>query len=92
MSEPPIRRHAIVTGHVQGVFFRDATRRKALASCVGGWVRNRPDGSVEAVLEGPPVAVQQMLQFLRAGPPDAAVTDVEVSEQRPEGLTSFEIR
>jgi acylphosphatase len=92
MSEPPIRRHAIVNGHVQGVFFRHTTRRQALASGVGGWVRNRPDGTVEAVLEGPPAAVQEMLQFLRAGPPDAAVADVEVSEQRPEGLTSFEVR
>jgi len=91
MSEPPIRRHAIVNGHVQGVFFRDATRRQALASGVGGWIRNRPDGTVEAVLEGPPAAVQQMLQFMQSGPPDAQVERLQVSDEEPEGLSSFEI-
>ena len=92
MSESGIRRRAIVTGHVQGVFFRDATRRQAVASGVGGWVRNRPDGTVEAVLEGAPGAVQRMLQFLAAGPPRARVDRVDVSEEPPEGLSGFEIR
>jgi acylphosphatase len=91
MNEPSIRRHAIVNGHVQGVFFRDATRRQALASGVGGWIRNRPDGTVEAVLEGPPAAVQRMLQFLQSGPPDAQVERLQVSDEEPEGLSSFEI-
>jgi acylphosphatase len=91
MNEPSIRRHAIVNGHVQGVFFRDATRRQALASGVGGWIRNRPDGTVEAVLEGPPAAVQRMLQFLQSGPPNAQVERLQVSDEEPEGLRSFEI-
>jgi acylphosphatase len=92
MSETPIRRHATVYGDVQGVFFRDSTRRQARAQGVGGWVRNRPDGSVEAVLEGPPDAVQRMLQFLTDGPPHARVERVEVNEEEPEGLRAFEIR
>jgi acylphosphatase len=92
MSETPIRRHATVYGDVQGVFFRDSTRRQARAHGVGGWVHNRPDGSVEAVLEGPPDAVQRMLQFLADGPPHAHVERVEVNEEEPEGLRAFEIR
>lgn len=92
MTEQPIRRRAIVRGHVQGVFFRDTTRRHALANGVGGWVRNRPDGTVEAVLEGPAAAVHEMLQFLSDGPARAEVTGVDVSTERPEGVTAFEIR
>jgi acylphosphatase len=92
MSETPIRRRATVHGDVQGVFFRDSTRREAQAHGVGGWVRNRSDGSVEAVLEGPPHAVQEMLRFLADGPPRARVERVDVSEEEPEGLREFQVR
>jgi acylphosphatase len=92
VSEAPIRRRATVHGHVQGVFFRDTTRRQALANGVAGWVSNRADGTVEAVLEGAPRAVQQMLQFLETGPPGASVHRVEVRDEEPQSLSGFEIR
>jgi acylphosphatase len=92
MSDDVIRRRAIVQGNVQGVFFRDSTRRHAESRGVRGWVRNRDDGAVEAVLEGPQDAVDQVLRFLREGPSRADVRNVQVSEEPPEGLSSFEVR
>lgn len=74
------------------MFFRDSTRERAQAAGVGGWVRNCADGSVEAVLEGNPAAVEQMLEFCRGGPPSAEVRRVEVAEETPEGLRRFEVR
>jgi acylphosphatase len=91
-DEDRIRRRAIVHGRVQGVFFRDTTRRRANAHGVAGWVSNRSDGAVEAVLEGPPDAVQQLLRFLETGPPHATVDHVDVSDEEPEGLTGFSVR
>lgn len=87
-----MRVRAIVHGRVQGVFYRDTTRREAAARGVGGWVRNRPDGTVEAVFEGDRDAVEAVLAFCRQGPPDSAVDRVEVGEEEPEGLTAFEVR
>lgn len=87
-----MRVRAIVHGHVQGVFFRDTIRREAVARGVGGWVRNRSDGAVEAVFEGEPDAVEAMLAFCRQGPPSATVDRVDVSEEESEGLTAFEVR
>jgi acylphosphatase len=87
-----VRRRVRVHGQVQGVFFRDSTRERAQAAGVGGWVRNCSDGSVEAVLEGDPGAVEQMLEFCRGGPPSAEVRRVEVAEETPEGLRGFEVR
>jgi acylphosphatase len=74
------------------VFFRDSMRERARAHGVAGWVCNRSDGSVEAVLEGPAEAVDRVLRFAETGPPRASVTDVEVSDEEPEGLRGFEIR
>jgi acylphosphatase len=91
-DEHPIRRRAIVHGNVQGVFFRDSTRQRAEAHGVAGWVSNRSDGAVEAVLEGPSEAVDRVLRFLETGPPQASVDHVDVSEEEPEGLTGFSIR
>lgn len=59
---------------------------------VAGWVRNRPDGAVEAVFEGDPQAVDQLVEFCRRGPSRAEVTSVEVVEGEPEGLAGFEVR
>ncbi len=87
-----IRRRAIVHGRVQGVFFRDTTRRQASARGLTGWVRNLPDGTVEAVFEGDPEAVEALLAFCREGPRGAHVERVEVSEQEPEGLDAFAVR
>jgi len=91
MSER-IRRRVVVHGHVQGVFFRDTTRERARAHGVAGWVRNRRDGAVEVVLEGPAEAVERVLRFLQVGPPRAQVQDVEVSQEDPEGLSGFQVR
>ena len=89
--EDRIRRRAIVHGRVQGVFFRDSTRQRANAHGVAGWVSNRSDGAVEAVLEGPPEAVDRVLRFLETGPPNATVDRVDVSDEEPEGLTGFSV-
>jgi acylphosphatase len=92
MERKRIRCRAVVHGMVQGVWFRDSTRREAAAHGVDGWVRNRPDGTVEAVLEGGEQAVQSLLQFLRVGPPRAHVARVDVTEEPVEGLTGFSVR
>ena len=86
-----IRRRVIVHGRVQGVFFRDTTRRMAQSRGVFGWVRNNPDGTVEAAFEGEAEAVEAMVQFAREGPRGAAVETVEVIDAEPEGLTGFRV-
>jgi len=82
----------VARGRVQGVFFRDSARERARAHGVSGWVRNRDDGAVEAVLEGPPEAVERVTRFFASGPPRASVESVEVTEEPPAGLSGFEIR
>lgn len=86
------RRRVIAHGRVQGVFFRDSTRRLAQSRGVAGWVRNRSDGTVEAVFEGERDAVDSMLDAVRRGPGHAQVSELEVSEEAPEGLDGFEVR
>jgi acylphosphatase len=83
-------RRVLVHGRVQGVFFRDSVRERAQSASVAGWVRNRSDGSVEAVLEGPPAAVESVIDYCRQGPPRAEVDQVEVSDRDPTGLSGFE--
>ncbi len=87
-----IRRRVTVHGRVQGVFFRDSTQGEAESAGVAGWVRNRDDDTVEAVFEGEEHAVERMIDFCLEGPDRAEVRDVEVSEEEPEGLESFEVR
>lgn len=82
----------MVRGRVQGVFFRDTTRRRAAAAGISGWVSNRPDGAVEAVFEGDPQAVDELVEFCRHGPSRAEVTLVDVVEEEPEGLSGFQVR
>jgi acylphosphatase len=91
MSQP-VRRRVVVRGHVQGVFFRDSTRREALRRGVSGWVSNRPDGAVEAVFEGSPSDVEELVRFASSGPRGAFVEDVEVTDEPPEGLAGFAVR
>jgi acylphosphatase len=81
----------VVRGRVQGVFFRVTCARVARDAGAAGWVRNRGDGAVEAVFEGSDEAVAAMLVWCRRGPSRAAVTDVEVIEVAPEGLSGFMI-
>jgi acylphosphatase len=92
MPAEVIRRRVVIRGRVQGVFFRDSARGRASAHGVGGWARNRSDGSVEVVLEGPVEAVERVIRFMETGPPRARVDQIEVSEEQPEGLSRFEIR
>ena len=91
MSEP-VRRRVVVRGQVQGVFFRDSTRREAARRGVSGWVCNRADGAVEAVFEGSSSDVDELVRFAFSGPRGADVADVEVTEEPPEGLSGFEVR
>ena len=92
VSPDTIRRRLVVFGQVQGVFFRDSTRRAAQDEGVSGWAANRRDGSVEVVLEGRPPAVETVVEFCRRGPARARVDRVDEREEPPEGLTGFAIR
>lgn len=92
MEDERIRRRAVVHGRVQGVFFRDSIRERARAHGVAGWVTNRSDGAVEAVLEGSPDGVERVLRFLETGPARARVDHVDVSQEPPEGLSGFQVR
>jgi DNA ligase D-like protein (predicted 3'-phosphoesterase) len=83
---------AVVSGAVQGVGFREATRRRARKLGVSGWVRNAEDGTVAVHAEGPPAAIDALLSFLREGPRGAAVTDVAAQDVRAEGHEQFAIR
>jgi acylphosphatase len=87
-----MRRRIVVTGRVQGVFFRDSIRRLASEEGVRGWVGNRSDGAVEAVFEGDPAGVERMLEFARHGPPGARVEGAEVFDEPSEDLPDFRIR
>jgi acylphosphatase len=87
-----VARHVVVHGDVQGVFFRDSTVKEAESRGVSGWVRNRDDGTVEAVFEGEPDAVEALVDFCRSGPSRADVREVDVDEREPEGLSGFEQR
>ena len=86
-----IRRHVLVSGRVQGVFFRDTCRKLALASDLRGWVRNNPDGTVEAVFEGEPDAVEQLVSWTHRGPSDARVDAVNVRDETPAGEATFRV-
>jgi acylphosphatase len=87
-----VAKRVVVHGSVQGVFFRDTTRRRAESRGVAGWVRNNSDGTVEALFEGDPEAVDALGSFAGEGPRGAQVDRVEVSDAEPEGLGGFEVR
>lgn len=84
-----IRKRVVVSGGVQGVFFRDTCRAEAVRRRVAGWVRNLSDGDVEAVFEGEPGAVDQLVAWTGHGPPTARVERVAVFEEAAEGLVGF---
>jgi acylphosphatase len=86
-----MRTRVVVHGRVQGVFFRDSTRRLADQHGVAGWVRNNRDGSVEAVFEGEAEAVERLVAFSRRGPRGAEVERFEVHDEEPEGLSGFRV-
>ncbi|MHB1260804.1 MAG: acylphosphatase [Thermoplasmatota archaeon] len=80
------RLHVVVSGAVQGVWFRESTREEADRHGVAGWVRNLPDGRVEAAFEGPVPAVEAMVAWCRRGPPNARVDRVEAVPEEPRGI------
>jgi acylphosphatase len=87
------RAHVYVSGQVQGVFFRDSAQEKAQQLGLNGWVKNLPDGRVEALFEGPSERVREMVRWCEQGPSQAEVEDVETEFEASEGdLTSFEVR
>ncbi len=89
---PAVRYHLLISGRVQGVFFRDSMRRFAAERGVAGWVRNLPDGRVEAVVEGPEAEVGHVVEWARHGPHRAMVDDVAIQAEPPGGLTDFAVR
>jgi acylphosphatase len=87
------RAHILVKGRVQGVFFRDSTQKEAQKRSIVGWIRNLPDGCVEAVFEGEKENVGVMIDFCRVGPPRAIVISVDVTWEKVTGLyDTFRIR
>ena len=86
-----VRCRAIVTGRVQGVFYRDSCQQMARRFGVRGSVRNRSDGTVEVVAEGPRDAVERFLEWCRVGPPRANVIGMTITDETPIGETSFRV-
>ncbi|MBI3620862.1 MAG: acylphosphatase [Nitrospirae bacterium] len=95
MSDPAsnlTRVHLFISGQVQGVGFRAKAQRQAETLGVNGWVANLPDGRVEAVIEGEPALVDQLVDWCRSGPARATVTDVTIAQEPAAGESSFSIR
>jgi acylphosphatase len=91
MTDARVRRRVVVRGRVQGVWFRGSTEAEAQRVGVGGWVRNRPDGSVEATFEGSAAAVEALVRYVHQGPRHARVESVEVIEEPPRGEVAFRV-
>jgi acylphosphatase len=90
--KPSVRCRVRAHGRVQGVFFRDSVRQEATARGVAGWVRNCDDGTVEAVFEGDPDAVDALVAFCRSGPGASEVSSLDVAREELESLSGFEVR
>lgn len=91
-SAQPLRRRVVVRGRVHGVGYRASCGARARAAGVAGWVRNVADGTVEAVFEGSPAAVDQLVAWCRQGPPTARVTHVDIFDEPPRGEQRFDVR
>lgn len=87
-----VRVRAVVSGHVQGVWYRESCRRRAEELGVAGSVRNRPDGRVEIEAEGPKDSVESLLKWAHDGPSRAVVTGVEIEDLAPTGAVGFAVR
>ncbi len=87
-----ICRHLTIRGKVQGVYYRASAQSAAVAHGLTGWVRNRRDGSVEAVVNGPLLAVQAFIEWAYQGPPEARVEDIEIHDSEDSGHDRFEFR
>lgn len=87
-----VRRRFVVTGRVQGVFFREGAKSEAQRLGIKGWAKNLDDGSVEVVAEGDATSVELLARWLRKGPPRSVVNDVDARYEAPEGLGGFAVR
>ena len=87
-----MRVHLWISGRVQGVFYRESARREAERLGVSGWIQNLPDGRVEALLEGPPLAVDELERWCQHGPAGAHVTRVERALENGPPMAGFEVR
>lgn len=83
--------HLIVSGRVQGVFFRDNTKRKARELGLNGYAKNLPDGNVEVVAQGEENKVKELIEFIKKGPGIASVRGIEIKHKEPENFKSFKI-
>ncbi len=86
-----MRVHVLITGRVQGVGYRYHTQRLAVQLGLSGWVRNLPNGQVEAVFEGEQEAIHRIITWCHQGPPTATVDEVVATPEAPEGITGFQI-
>ena len=84
--------HLIVSGRVQGVFFRDNTRKKATELGLKGYAKNLHDGNVEVVAEGNEEKIKELIEFIKKGPGIASVTGVQMRHKEPENFKNFDIR
>jgi acylphosphatase len=93
-APPPavVRRRVVVSGRVQGVWFRESCRQQARGEHLAGSVRNLDDGTVEAIFEGPPASVERLVEWCRTGPRHADVRSVATFDCEPVGETTFEVR
>jgi len=89
---PRARARVVISGKVQGVYFRGTAEDEARSRGLTGWVRNTPDGQVEAAFEGEQAAVEAMIAWCHRGPPAARVTGVTVTWEEPRGERGFSIR
>lgn len=91
MSGESIRMHLVISGRVQGVWYRGAMQEEARRLGVSGWVKNMADGRVEAVAEGRRTAVEALVRWCEKGPPHAHVATVRTTEEPPQGVEGFKI-
>ena len=89
---PTVRRRFVVSGRVQGVFYREGAKSEALRLGIRGWAENLPNGDVEVVAEGEANAVELLHRWLRNGPPRSVVTSVDATWETPEGVAGFSVR
>lgn len=89
---PHVRARVVISGKVQGVYFRGTAEDEARSRGLTGWVRNTPDGQVEAAFEGEQAAVEAMIAWCHRGPPAARVTGVTVTWEEPRGERGFSVR
>ncbi len=91
MNPEIICAHLIISGKVQGVGYRYYTAQQAKQRGITGWVKNLPDGRVEAVLEGNKQAITEMIKWCHQGPPASEVTEVKINYEKPQSYNKFEI-